>query len=206
MYDLYLLTLSAWIRRLLRLCMISYMISYMISCNLWYHTSCMSLWYHMISLGVKWCEDIPVQPPVVVPVRTIQEVVSARDLPLLNADAANVFSQSRTHPAGPRPSTRYVVGSRLYEVNIWMWHCCQGRPRTVSLAEADRIRAERLSESRIRAAETRKRRSEAAAAAGAAEGGGGADWTLAYNSIVHIIVDIITDIIYMIWTMISKSC
>ncbi len=40
---------------------------------------------------------------------------------------------------------------------------------------AERIRAERLSESRTRAAETRKRRSEAAAAAGAAQGGGGED-------------------------------
>jgi hypothetical protein len=45
----------------------------------------------------------------------------------------------------------------------------------VSIAEAERNRAERLSESKIRAAETRKRHSEAAAAAGAAEGGVGAD-------------------------------
>ncbi len=64
-------------------------------------------------------------------------------------------------------------GSRLYEVNIWMW-----RPQAVSMvsiAEAEKIRAERLSESRIRAAKTRKRRSEAAAAAGAAEGCCGSD-------------------------------
>jgi hypothetical protein len=45
----------------------------------------------------------------------------------------------------------------------------------VSIAEAERIRNERLSESRLRAAETRKRRSEAAAAAGAAQGDGRAD-------------------------------
>jgi hypothetical protein len=45
----------------------------------------------------------------------------------------------------------------------------------VSIAEAEKIRAERLSESRTRAAETRKRRSVAAAAAGAAQGGGAAD-------------------------------
>ncbi len=44
----------------------------------------------------------------------------------------------------------------------------------VSITEAESIRRERISESRIRAGETRKRRSEAAAAAvGAAEGGGG---------------------------------
>ncbi len=46
------------------------------------------------------------------------------------------------------------------------WRYGQGRPRLVSFAEAERIRAERLSESRIRAAETKKRRSEAAATAG----------------------------------------
>jgi hypothetical protein len=45
----------------------------------------------------------------------------------------------------------------------------------VSVAEAERIRSQRLSKSRLRAAETRKRHSEATAAAGAAEGGGGAE-------------------------------
>ncbi len=44
----------------------------------------------------------------------------------------------------------------------------------VSIAEAEMIMSESLRESRLRAAETRKRRSKAAAA-GAAEGGGGAD-------------------------------
>jgi hypothetical protein len=56
-----------------------------------------------------------------------------------------------------------------------MWHNGRGRPRMKSIAKAERIRSERLSESRIRAAETRKRSNEAAAAAGAAGGGGGAD-------------------------------
>ena len=41
--------------------------------------------------------------------------------------------------------------SRLYEVNIWMWHYCRGHPRMVSIAEAERIRRERISESRIKA-------------------------------------------------------
>jgi hypothetical protein len=39
-------------------------------------------------------QDIPVQPQVVVPVRTVQEDVAAGDLPPLDADAANVFSRS----------------------------------------------------------------------------------------------------------------
>ena len=38
--------------------------------------------------------DIPVQPPVVVPVRTVQEAVAAGDLPPLDEDAAHVFSRS----------------------------------------------------------------------------------------------------------------
>ncbi len=51
--------------------------------------------------------------------------------------------------------------SRLYEVNIWMWRYGWGRSRMVSIAETERIRAERLNDSRTRAAETRKRRSDA---------------------------------------------
>ena len=39
-------------------------------------------------------QDIPVQQPVVVPVRTVQEAIAAGDLPPLDVDAANVFSQS----------------------------------------------------------------------------------------------------------------
>jgi hypothetical protein len=54
----------------------------------------------------------------------------------------------------------------------------------VSIAQAERIRRKRISESRTRAAETRKRRSEAAAAAGAAEGGGGAQLSTDYDIIL----------------------
>ena len=42
----------------------------------------------------KLLQDIPVQPPVVVPIRTVQEAIAAGDLPALDRDAANVFSQS----------------------------------------------------------------------------------------------------------------
>jgi hypothetical protein len=38
-------------------------------------------------------QDISVQPPVVVPVRTVKEAVAAGDLPPLDVDAADVFSQ-----------------------------------------------------------------------------------------------------------------
>ena len=39
-------------------------------------------------------QDIPEQPLVVVPARTVQEAVDAGDLPPLDVDAANVFTQS----------------------------------------------------------------------------------------------------------------
>jgi hypothetical protein len=62
----------------------------------------------------------------------------------------------------------------------------------VSIAEAERIRRERISKSRTRAAETRKRRSEAAAAAGAAEGCGGAHQNAGHVIIFDILCNIIT--------------
>ncbi len=64
-------------------------------------------------------------------------------------------------------------GSRLYEVNIWTWHYDgRGRPRMVSIVEAERIRSERVLESRIRTGETRKWHSEQAGS-GAAGGSAG---------------------------------
>ena len=39
-------------------------------------------------------QDIPVQPPLLVPVRTVQEAVAAGYLPPLDVDAAKVFSLS----------------------------------------------------------------------------------------------------------------
>jgi hypothetical protein len=44
-------------------------------------------------------QDIPVQPPVVVPARTVQQAVAAGDFPQLDLDAANVFSESEAGPA-----------------------------------------------------------------------------------------------------------
>ena len=96
------------------------------------------------------------------------------------------FSLRQHVPNGAAADSRQDsgTGSRLFEVNIWMWRYGRGRSRMVSIADAERMRSERLSESRLRAAETRKRRSEAAAAAGAVEGGGGADQR--YHVIYHI--------------------
>jgi hypothetical protein len=93
-------------------------------------------------------------------------------------------------------------GSRLYEVNIWMWRYGRGRPRMASIAEAERIKSERLSESRSQAAATRKQRGRCRSGGCQRRRRGGLN-TLAYDIICHIIVNIIYDIIGMIWTMIS---
>jgi hypothetical protein len=39
-------------------------------------------------------QDIPVQPPVVISSRTMQAAVEAKDLPPLDVEAVNIFSQS----------------------------------------------------------------------------------------------------------------
>ncbi len=117
-----------------------------------------------------------------VPVRTVQEAVAAGDLPPLDADAANVFSLSerilqdhfRRHNTNAA-ELKDLIPRGLHHPDFWMWRYGRGRPQMVSIAEAERIRAGRFSESRTRAAETRKCCCEAAAAAGAAQGGGGAN-------------------------------
>jgi len=49
-------------------------------------------------------------------------------------------------------------GSRLYELNPWMWRYGRGQPRKVSVEDAERRRLKRMTEARTRAAETAKRR------------------------------------------------
>ncbi len=73
-----------------------------------------------------------------------------------------------------------AASSTSLKVNIWMWRYGWGRSRMVSIAEAKRMRRERLSESR-RAAETRKRRSEVAAVPqrGLPRATAGGSWTAA---------------------------
>ena len=93
------------------------------------------------------------QPPVVVPVRTVQEAVAAGDFPPLDADAANIFSRSerilqdhfRRHNTNAA-ELKDLIQSVLHHPDFWMWRYGRGRPQMVSLAEAERIRAERLSE------------------------------------------------------------
>ncbi len=49
-------------------------------------------------------------------------------------------------------------GSRLYELNMWMWRYGRGQERTVSVLQAMEVRAKILREARSRAGETVKRR------------------------------------------------
>ena len=55
-------------------------------------------------------------------------------------------------------------GSRLYEVNLWLWRYGRGQPRTMFIDEAEAARQDRISEARRRAEETKKRSREEAAA------------------------------------------
>ncbi len=59
-------------------------------------------------------------------------------------------------------------GSRLYEVNLWLWRYGLGQPRTMSIEEAAAARQDRVSEARKSAEETKKHSREAAAREGAA--------------------------------------
>ncbi len=50
-----------------------------------------------------------------------------------------------------RPNSR--TGSRLFEVNIWMWHCGRAFPRKISVEDADEMLWASVSESRRRGAD-----------------------------------------------------
>jgi hypothetical protein len=51
-------------------------------------------------------------------------------------------------------------GSRLYELNLWMWRYGRGQPRKITVEEAEQRRRERLTDARKRAVQTLKRRRE----------------------------------------------
>ena len=54
-------------------------------------------------------------------------------------------------------------GSRLYELNLWMWRYGRGQERKVSVAKAMEARVKRVREARARASSTAKRRRTASA-------------------------------------------
>ena len=61
--------------------------------------------------------------------------------------------------ADSRPDSR--TGSKLFEVNVWLWKYGRSLPRKCTVEEAEDMRRKRLVESRKRGAATAKRRQEA---------------------------------------------
>ena len=62
----------------------------------------------------------------------------------------------REASADSRPDSG--VGSRLFEINMWMWRYGRTFPRQISVDQAVELRKKRVQESRARAAETLRRR------------------------------------------------
>ena len=64
--------------------------------------------------------------------------------------------------AGATADSRVGIsnGSRLYELNHWMWRYGRGQPHKITVEEAEQRRRERLTEARKRAVQTLKRRRE----------------------------------------------
>ena len=69
----------------------------------------------------------------------------------------------REAAADSRPDSG--TGSRLFEVNVWMWRYGRTFPREITVEQAVELRKKRVQESRARAAETVRRRNAAALAA-----------------------------------------
>ena len=59
------------------------------------------------------------------------------------------------------------TGSRLFEINMWMWRYGRTFPRQISVDQAVELRKKRVQESRARGAETLRRRRDAAWVKGA---------------------------------------
>ncbi len=66
----------------------------------------------------------------------------------------------REAAADSRPDSE--TGSRLFEINMWMWRYGRTFPRQISVDQAVEFRKKRVQESRARGAETLRRRRDAA--------------------------------------------
>ena len=110
------------------------------------------------------------------------DIVQGRLLPPLDRDAADVLTGSehilkayaekhsltataikdliaeipREASADSRPNSG--TGSRLFEINMWMWRYGRTFPREISVDQDVELRKKRVQESRARAAETLRRR------------------------------------------------
>ena len=104
------------------------------------------------------------QTPYVVPVENILGSVPLI-LCYLNGNTMNSIPHKylsqipREAAADSRPDSG--TGSRLFEVNIWMWRYGRTFPRVISVEQAVELRKKRLQDSRARGAETMCRRNDA---------------------------------------------
>jgi hypothetical protein len=78
--------------------------------------------------------------------------VSCRPIPFPEPEAA----------ADSRPDSG--IGSRLFEINIWMWRYGRISPRDVTVADAVGMRKQRVEESRAAALQRRRMQAQARAA------------------------------------------
>ena len=86
----------------------------------------------------------------------------------LKGNLHNTIPHSLRHavPAGAAADSRpdSGTGSRLFEVNIWMWRYGRAFPRKISVEDAKEMRRKRVQEARLKGADTLKRRKLAALA------------------------------------------
>jgi hypothetical protein len=86
----------------------------------------------------------------------------------LKGNLHNTIPHSLRHavPAGAAADSRpdSGTGSRLFEVNIWMWRYGRAFPRKISVEDAEEMRRKRVQDARRKGAETFKRRRLAALA------------------------------------------
>ena len=86
----------------------------------------------------------------------------------LNGNSHNTIPHSlrQVVPAGAAADSRpdRGTGSRLFEVNIWMWRYGRAFPRRISVEDAEEMRRKRVREARLKEAETLKCRRFVAAA------------------------------------------
>ena len=86
----------------------------------------------------------------------------------LNGNSHNTIPHSlrQVVPAGPAADSRpdSGTGSKLFEVNIWMWRYGRAFPRRISVEDAEEMRQKRVIEARLKGAETLKHNRLVAAA------------------------------------------
>jgi hypothetical protein len=73
-----------------------------------------------------------------------------------------MYSGAIPAEAAADSSTDSGTGSRLFEINIWMWRYGRTFPRDVTVADAVAMRKQRIEESRARGPATLQRRREQA--------------------------------------------